>query len=93
MKYVVCAIRDRAADAYAVPVFVASRGSAIRSFSDLVNSDQKDNQVSSHPEDFDLYYLGMYDDSNGMFETGVPEMICIGKDVKVRSSGPIRAVN
>lgn len=83
MKLVICCVRDRAANMFAQPMFVAATGIAIRSFINEVNRAAPDNQLYLHPADFDLYELGTYDDSNAKFEA-LPEarQICIGKDVK-----------
>ena len=84
MKYLVCALRDRAADVFGQPIFVNAKGSAIRSFSDEVNNPKKETSISQHPEDFDLYFLGHYDDADGSFEvSNRPEQIAIGKDLLV----------
>ena len=68
MKLKVVAIYDRAADAYGVPNFVAAIGSAVRGFGDEVNRVAGDNALYQHPEDFDLYELGEYDDQLARFE-------------------------
>lgn len=82
MKYIVVSVRDRAADCFGVPVFTVSVGTAIRSFSDEVNRDGS--PFYAHPEDFDLFVLGEYDDSLGAFECLPPKQAAIGKDVSVR---------
>lgn len=85
MKYKVLAIRDRAIDAYGVPVFVASVGGAIRSFSDEVNRAADNNQFNKHPEDFDLFLLGEFDDADGSFDLrSRPEQVAIGKDLVIK---------
>ena len=74
MRYKIVAIRDRAIDTFGVPVFVASTGAAIRSFSDEVNRKDDNNNLSKHPEDFDLFLLGEYDDQTDeglMVHTGL----------------------
>jgi len=83
VRFKMVAIRDRAADVYNTPAFVPSLGVAIRSFSDEVNRVDNNNQLNKHPEDFDLFYLGEYDDSSGEFEAVRPQQIAIGKDIKV----------
>ena len=83
MRYKVLAVRDRAIDAYGQPFFSASVGAAIRGFTDEVNNPREGNQLNKHPEDFDLYLLGEFDDSKGVFETDTPSQVAIGKDVKV----------
>lgn len=87
MRYIVVAVRDRAADAYGVPVFVASLGQGIRSFSDEVNRDAEGNAMAAHPDDFDLYSLGTYDDATGNFECSIPKQVCVGKDVRIKKNG------
>lgn len=80
-KLIVCAVRDRAAVVYGRPFFTPSTGTAIRSFSDHLNS-KEDSEMVKHPEDFDLYYLADFDDEIGVFECkSPPRQIAIGKDV------------
>jgi len=79
----VCAVRDRAADAFGQPMFVPNKGIAIRSFIDEINRAEQTNQLYMHPEDFDLYALGEYDDNTGEIKSLTrPLQIAIGKDVK-----------
>lgn len=83
MKYVICAIRDSASDAYGVPMFMASLGQAIRSFSDEVLNPRENNMLNRHPADFELHHLGVYDDSNAEFQTdGPPRLLIRGLDCK-----------
>jgi hypothetical protein len=77
-------VRDRATDQYGNPMFLVSRGQAIRSFSDEINRAAADNQLYQHPEDFDLYELGSYNTDSGLFDTGVADMVCIGKNVSTK---------
>lgn len=84
MKLVVVSVHDRAADAYAQPQYVAAVGQAIRGFSDQVNGEKS--VVSDHPEDFDLYELGVFDDNSGKFELlDSPRIVAIGKDCRVKT--------
>lgn len=85
MKYLIVCVRDRAADVYGVPMFVASIGGAIRSFGDEVNRSAENNPFYMHPEDFDLYSIGTFDDTSGSFECGVPKQIAVGKDMSIRN--------
>lgn len=85
MKMVLVAVRDRASDCFAQPMFVQSVGIAHRSFADEINREAQDNQLYKHPEDFDLYHMGFYDDNTGKFEQEEVRMIAVGKDL-VRSS-------
>lgn len=83
MIQVVCAVKDRAADAFGRPFFAQTQGVAIRSFMDEVSRAAEDNQLYQHPDDFDLFELGTYDDSIGMI-TMLPEpkLLMLGKQVR-----------
>jgi len=69
MKLQIIAIRDIKADCYGQPNFVASIGAAIRSFGDECQREDQNNMLWKHPEDFELYHLGEYDDSCGEFSS------------------------
>lgn len=81
MKYFVFTIRDRAVNAFMQPWFSPSDGGAIRSFTDEINRAHPDNNLNKHPEDYDLYRIGMYDDQSGTIDPQLPEMIAVGKSV------------
>ena len=86
MKLVLCSVKDRAADAYGRPMFVPSTGVAIRSFSDEINRQADDNQLYNHPDDFDLYEFGEFDDNNGQFVIyEQPKLLSLGKQVKLNN--------
>ena len=86
MKLILCSVFDRAADAYARPMFVPSVGVAIRSFSDEVNRSDIDNQLFNHPDDFDLFELGEFDDNTGKFNLlEAPKLLSLGKQVKINN--------
>jgi hypothetical protein len=86
MKLVLCSVKDRAADAYGRPMFVPSTGVAIRSFSDEINRSDADNQLYNHPDDFDLFEFGEFDDNTGSFELHEqPKLLSLGKQVKIQN--------
>lgn len=84
MRHIVVSVRDRAADTFGRPFFVSAVGAAVRSFVDEVNRADKDNPLFAHPEDFDLYEIGHFDDDSGDIVAVKPRMVAIGKDVKVK---------
>jgi len=85
MISVIVSVRDTAAEAFGRPMYLQSLGVAIRSFTDEVNREDKDNQLFNHPDDFDLYELGLFDDSIGKYEIrDNPSVIVRGKDVKIK---------
>ena len=85
MILVLCTVKDRAADAFGRPMFVPSVGVAIRSFSDEINRKDPENQLFNHPDDFDLYELGEFNDNNGLFVLHhAPKLLSLGKQVKIQ---------
>ena len=84
MKLHVVSVRDRAADAFGRPIFVAAIGQAIRSFQDEINRSGENNEMNKHPDDYDLYHLGTWDDESGKFEMlAEPKQLAIGKQVVI----------
>lgn len=75
---IICAVRDRAVDSFGQPFFVRARGEALRGFMDEINN--KDSALHAHPEDYDLYVIGAFDDLSGEIIPEKPTMIQIGKD-------------
>jgi hypothetical protein len=57
------AIRDAKAEVFNTPFYQKTHGEAERSFKQLVSDAQS--MVSKFPDDYDLYYLGEYDDQTG----------------------------
>lgn len=84
MIHTVMSFFDKAAAAYSRPFFVAAVGQATRIFEDEVNRVSEDNPVCRHPDHFELYKLGVFDDASGRFvnvEPG-PEFIVSGSTLK-----------
>lgn len=84
MRYKVLTVRDRAADVYGQPFFTQSTGVGVRIFTDEINRNSPDNNLFKHPEDFDLFYLGEFDDNTGEFDSCRPQQVAVGKDVSVK---------
>lgn len=82
MVLTVLALYDRAAATYGRPFFTASVGVGIRSFTDEVNNANPDNQLYKHPQDFDLYSLGSFDDSSATFQLSQsPQLVARAQDL------------
>lgn len=64
----ICSVYDAAIASYGRPFFVPGVGAAVRSFSDEVNYPKDQNMLYHHPEDFELYHLGSFDDEHGRFD-------------------------
>lgn len=80
MKLIVYAVRDRAVDCFNQPFFSVARAAATRAFADEVN--RQGSPSNSHPEDYDLYELGTYDDSSGaLVPLTRPLQVAVGKEL------------
>lgn len=83
----VYALRDRKADVFGRPVFVANVGSLIRELTDAVSGGGQDT-LARHPGDFALYRLGAFDDVKGTFEVlPLPDFV-----LEVATLLPVRPV-
>lgn len=67
MRTKIYSIRDSKSEIFNSPIFQRTHGEAERNFHNLVN-DEKSN-VNKYPDDFDLYYIGEYDDQTGKIES------------------------
>lgn len=59
-------VRDQKSELFNVPFFKSTHGEAERDFRTLCQDEKS--VVARYPEDFDLYYLGEYDDNSGKFQ-------------------------
>jgi len=66
-------IRDSASEAFMRPFFAQSKGSAIRSFSDMVNG--SDHPISDHPADYTLFEVGEFDEMTGLLKVHEPRSL------------------
>lgn len=60
------AVYDLKALNFGVPFFMSSVGAAVRGFADLANDAQS--SVNKHPEDYQLFEIGEYDDAVGLLK-------------------------
>jgi len=83
MKYSVCAVKDRAVDAFNRPLYVPTIGVAIRSFTDECN--KTDSELHIHPEDYDLYEIGTWDDQTAIYiSLEAPRVIARAQDIAIK---------
>jgi len=66
MQTRVYSIRDAKAEVFNQPWFAKTHGEAERNFAQL-SRDSK-SMVAQFPEDYDLYYIGTYDDQTGLID-------------------------
>jgi len=78
MKTSVFAVRDSKVGAFNQPLFFRSRGEAVRSFSDAVN--KSENGFLAHADDYDFWFIGEFDDSDGRLLPAPPERVCGASD-------------
>ena len=82
-------IRDAKSEIFNKPWFAITHGEAERNFTAAVNDEKT--SLHNHPEDFDLFYVGMYDDNTGKLTAlQTPEHII--KAVQVKKSAPQNVV-
>lgn len=81
MKLFMFSVFDRASKVFAKPFCDVSEASASRALSGEVNSSGSDSLLSKHPDDFDMYNIGTYDDSTGAVEPCEPVLVVRAKDL------------
>lgn len=86
MIMTIIAVRDKKTDSFSRPFFAQTPASAIRSFSDEVNRQAQDNPYYQHPEDYALYELGQYNDSDGSINTHPLPKLLIQADQTVQDT-------
>lgn len=83
-------VRDSASQLFGRPFYCINMGHAHRGFSDQVNTpvlDGQQNDLFAHPDDFELFELGTFDDATGLFVLHeAPRSVCTAKSVKKQSS-------
>ncbi len=70
MKLKMFSMYDMKAEAFITPFFLHNENMAKRAIYDASSMDT--HMFSKHPEDYALYHLGEFDDSNGMVESLLP---------------------
>lgn len=80
----ICAVKDRAVNSYAQPMFVPHINVSIRGFTDEVNRADSNNMLYKHPEDYELYHIGEYNDEKGVFYQSEehPRLLTRAQDVR-----------
>lgn len=63
MLHKVYSIRDSKTEVFNVPFYKVTHGEAERDFRTLANDEKS--RLAQYPEDFDLYFIGEYDDNTG----------------------------
>lgn len=79
MMLKVFGVYDLKACAYLQPFFSGNAGSAMRAFGDAVIDGKS--PISAHPEDYQLFELGIFDDASGAIVGLIPmKLLCSASD-------------
>lgn len=83
MQFVAMSLFDRKTGQFGQPMFAVSAGSIIRGMGDEVNGRGRPegSDLRNHPEDFDLYEVGSFETSTGVFDSKNPALIVTCKDL------------
>lgn len=86
MQMKMYSVRDAKAQIYHPPYYKHTHGEAERDFRTLTNDEKS--TLSQYPEDFDLYFLGEYDDQTGkMLPLDTPQHVIKAIDCKTPQQG------
>lgn len=81
MKLGVYGIRDAAVKAFMRPFYARSDAEAVRSITDTVKD--ATHPLAMHPEDYELYKFGEFNEESGLFEVGIPHGIVSVKSLVI----------
>lgn len=76
----ILAVRDSAAAAFMQPFFAPTEAMGVRMFKEAVKD--KESPFSKNPADFELYWLGMFDDGIGAFVSDKPRLLYRATDIR-----------
>lgn len=80
----VFAVYDEKAEIFAQPFFMANKGTALRAMSNVFA--KPEHEFTKFPQDYTIYELGEYDDSNGrMLPYDKPQHVCRLSELKTDS--------
>lgn len=86
MKHEMYAVYDTKVEAYLRPVFLPTKGAAIRAMVDCMSD--PGHTFARHTEDFILYYIGdWYDDTCAFSRLDSPEPICKLIELRTEAHG------
>lgn len=76
---IICALYDRAIDAYGPALTYHTRNEAIRQFKDAAN--EKGGNINKSPTDYELWQIGTYDDNTGELTPNDRERVARAEDL------------
>jgi len=85
MLHYIITLRDIKTDSYFAPQFVRSKGGYLRQMQDDLAGQSQPNSVLStmqkHPDQFEIYCDGTWDDSDGKYTVTEPERLAVISDL------------
>ena len=75
MRHACFSIRDTCVGVFGMPMFFQNSAGAVRALGDVVNRSSEDNNYYQHPEHYQLFEIGVFDDDSGSFEPIVPVFV------------------
>lgn len=94
MEKLVYSIKDTKVGIFNPPFYMEHEGQAIRTITSVVND--KNTQIHMYPEDFELWYLGEFNDSTAEFNQGEKKMVCTANSCRrrdVQTTPPLSTVD
>ena len=76
-------IHDTASGVFDLPFCMRSEAEAIRAFTDACVS--ADGMIGKHPEHFQLFYVGAYDDNTGKIDSVAPRHVANGIELVAKA--------
>lgn len=83
-KLQLLAVKDRQLNAFMRPFAAQTIGQAIRSFRDETNNAQS--EINKHPEDYELYHLGEFEEENGVIIGITPKQVALATNLIERKN-------
>ena len=79
MKLELYSVKDTVAGVWIAPLAMRTRGEALRWFADMANNPKS--QFGAHPADYDLFYVGYFDDNTGVIEMDAQMKLATASDL------------
>lgn len=80
------AVYDKVSDGYDVPFFSRNEVFAKRKFIMDCQNRAQNTMISNFKNDFELHFIGSFNQRNGRFEESVPVAILKGEEIEVRNA-------
>lgn len=83
MIYKIMAVYDLKAEAFERPFFCRSTAEGERMLANDVNSEKRESNLSLHPEDYQLFELGSWDEVSGVIQVlEKPRLVKSGEQLR-----------